>query len=27
VVENMAKLPDADRKAVAAYLAKVPPSE
>lgn len=27
VVENMAKLPDTDRKAVAAYLAKVPPSE
>lgn len=27
VVENMAKLPDTDRKAVAAYLAKVPPAE
>lgn len=27
VVANMAKLPDSDRQAVAAYLAKVPPSE
>lgn len=27
VVENMAKLPDSDRQAVAAYLKKVPPAE
>lgn len=27
VVENMAKLPDTDRQAVAAYLKKVPPAE